>query len=66
VTIPWPSLALQFGCDYANPRHFKKRFLGYLRGVIDYYPEVRLESSAAGLVLKPSPTHVARRAAARR
>ncbi len=43
VTIPWASLALQFGCGYANPRQFKKRFLGYLRSVIDYYPEVRLE-----------------------
>jgi hypothetical protein len=61
VTIPWASLALQFGSRYSNPRHFKKRFLGYLRGVIDYYPEVRLESSAAGLSLRPSPTHVAPR-----
>ncbi|MBP9145745.1 MAG: pirin [Thermoanaerobaculia bacterium] len=66
VTIPWASLALQFGCGYANPRHFKKRFLGYLKSVIDYYPEVRLESSGTGLVLKPSPTHIARRLGARR
>ena len=65
VTIPWGSLALQFGCGYANPRHFKKRFLCYLRSVIDYYPEVRLESSGTGLVLKPSPTHIARRLGAR-
>ena len=63
TTIPWPSLMLQFGCGYANPRHFKKRFLGYLRGVIQYYPEVRLESASAGLVLKPSPPHVAPRQA---
>ena len=63
VTIPWPSLMLQFGCDYANPRHFRMRFLGYLRGVIDYYPEIRLETSSGGLVLKPSPPHVAPRAA---
>jgi hypothetical protein len=61
TTIPWPSLMLQFGCGYANPRHFKKRFLGYLRGVIGYYPEVRLESASAGLVLRPSPPHVAPR-----
>jgi len=58
VTIPWASLALQFGSRYSNPRHFKKRFLGHLRSVIDYYPEVRLESLAAGPLLKPSPTHV--------
>ena len=37
VPIPWASLALQFGCGYATPRHFKKRFLGYLKSVIDYY-----------------------------
>jgi hypothetical protein len=42
--------ALQFGSGYANPRHFKKRFLGYLRDVIAYYPEVRIETSAAALV----------------
>jgi hypothetical protein len=65
VTIPWASLALQFGSGYSNPRHFKKRFLDYLRSVIDYCPEVRLESTAAGLLLKPSPTHVWRRQAAR-
>jgi hypothetical protein len=55
---------LQFGCGYANPRHFKKRFLGYLQAVIDYYPEVRLENSATGLVLRPSPPHIASRPAA--
>jgi hypothetical protein len=63
VTIPWASLALQFGSGYANLRHFKKRFLGYLRSVIDYYPEVRLEGMADGLLLKPSPTHVESRSA---
>jgi hypothetical protein len=64
VRIPWPSLALQFGSGYSNPRHFKKRFLGYLRSVIEYYPEIRIESSSSGLLLKPSPTHVASRSGA--
>jgi hypothetical protein len=32
---------LQFGSRYRNPRHFKHRFLRYLRRVIDYYPEAR-------------------------
>ncbi|HQP92744.1 MAG: hypothetical protein GX178_10820 [Acidobacteria bacterium] len=58
VTTLWASPALQFGSGYANPRHFKSRFLGYLQSVVDYYPEMRLESTAAGLLLKPSPTHV--------
>ena len=63
VTIPWASLALQFGSRYSNPRHFKKRFLGYLRSVIDYYPEVRVGCGNKGLLLEPSATHVAPRRA---
>ena len=59
--IPWSSLMLQFGCGYANPRHFKKRFLEYLRTVLLYYPDARLEPATAGLRLRPSPTHVRRR-----
>jgi Plasmid encoded RepA protein len=61
VTIPWPSLALQFGSGYANPRHFTKRFLAYLRSVIQYYPDVRVGSEGNGLLLRPSSTHVAPR-----
>ncbi len=61
VTIPWASLALQFGSGYANPRHFKKRFLGYLRGVIDDYPGARVRPSETGLQLVPSAPHVAPR-----
>jgi len=61
VTIPWDSLQLQFGCGYKNPRHFKRRFLKYLNNVISYYPEVRLKNAEAGLLLKPSPPHVASR-----
>ena len=63
VTIPWDSLQLQFGCGYKNPRHFKRRFLKYLKSVISYYPAVRLSSAEKGLVLKPSPTHIAPRGA---
>ena len=61
MTIPWDSLQLQFGCGYKNPRHFKRRFLKYLKSVISYYPEVRLANAEAGLLLKPSPPHVASR-----
>ncbi|HVS61886.1 MAG TPA: replication protein RepA [Thermoanaerobaculia bacterium] len=62
VMIPWRSLQLQFGCSYKNPRHFKRRFLRYLKSVLSYYPEVRLRNSASGLLLNPSPTHVSPRA----
>ena len=61
MTIPWDSLQLQFGCGYTNPRHFERRFLEYLKSVISYYPEVRLGNTDSGLLLKPSPTHVAPR-----
>ena len=58
VTMPWESLLLQFGCGYRSPRHFKHRFLGYLRSVLRYYPEARVRDSPAGLVLMPSRPHV--------
>ena len=61
VLIPWKSLMLQFGCGYANPRHFKKGFLEYLRTVLLYYPDARLQGTPAGLRLRPSPTHVRRK-----
>jgi Plasmid encoded RepA protein len=61
VAIPWSSLQLQFGCGYKNPRHFKRRFLRYLESVISYYPEVRLTNTGTGLMLRPSPPHVAPR-----
>ena len=63
VTIPWASLALQFGSGYTNPRHFKKRFLEYLRVVLVHYPHARLEQAPFGLRLQPSPTHVPVRSA---
>jgi hypothetical protein len=56
--IPWKSLMLQFGCAYANPRNFKKRFLEFLRTVLLYYPDARLEQASGGLRLKPPPAHV--------
>ncbi len=58
VTIPWDSLQLQFGCGYKNPRHFKRRLLKYLKSVLGYYPSARLANTDAGLLLKPSATHV--------
>lgn len=63
VTIPWRLLMLQFGCGYANPRHFKQRFLRYLKSVIRYYPAARLTPTQEGLVLRPSAPHVEHRSA---
>jgi hypothetical protein len=43
------------------PEQMQRRFLGYLRSVIGYYPDIRLEGAAPALVLEPSPPHVASR-----
>jgi len=36
-----------------SPQYSKSRFLSYLQSVVHSYPEMRLESTAAGFVLKP-------------
>jgi hypothetical protein len=59
TTIPWEALQLQFGADYSLTRQFKAKFLTHLREVLSVYP-AKAESSATGLVLRPSPTHVPR------
>lgn len=61
--IPWEGLQMQFGAAYAlsgqGPRDFKRAFLAHLAKVRLVYPEVRVEPTREGLILRPSPTHVA-------
>jgi Plasmid encoded RepA protein len=57
--IPWGALEIQFGSNYKHTRQFKAAFLKQLRSVLVVYPKCRVASSEAGLILKPSPTHVA-------
>ncbi len=52
--IPWAVLALQFGCNYARARDFKKQFVEQLRKVTLVYKDANLEIGRHGLVLKPS------------
>ena len=63
TTIPWISLSGQFGAGYAitdqGLRDFKRAFLRELKHVQIIYPAARVSSSPNGLVLYPSPTHVA-------
>lgn len=65
-TISWPGLQLQFGCDYPETpqglRDFRKQFLAQLQRVLIVYAKARVEQDSNGLILKPSPTHVAKRA----
>lgn len=61
IEIPWLALQTQFGSDYAsNPqgvRDFKRAFLRELKKVHLMY-KVGAESGGAGLVLRPSRTHI--------
>lgn len=62
--IPWAALQMQFGSNYPTTaqgiRDFRKQFMGQMRKVLTVYPEARVEDSASGLILKPSPSHVPR------
>ena len=58
--IPWDALASQLGAGYGRTRDFKEAFLRQARVVLMLYPAVRLEPRSRGLVLKPSPPHVAK------
>jgi hypothetical protein len=58
--IPWEALQTQFGADYGRVRDFKRKFLSHLADVLQVYPTARLSEQPAGLLLKPSPTHLPR------
>lgn len=63
TTIPWVALAGQFGSGYAMTeqglRDFKRAFLRELKHVLVIYPQAKISDSVNGLVLYPSPPHVA-------
>lgn len=64
TVIPWPYLQLQFGADYAQDaqglRNFKKKFLLRLKKVHGVYDAAKVFDVENGLLLKPSPPHVAK------
>lgn len=63
--IPWPLLQGQFGADYAQDaqghRDFKKFFIKRLASVKALYEKAKVAPMERGLLLKPSPPHVAKR-----
>lgn len=65
TVIPWPLLQMQFGADYAlegqGPRDFKRKFLLRLKKVLSVYDTAKVGGMEKGLLLKPSPPHVAKR-----
>lgn len=62
TVIPWDSLRLQFGSDYANTKQgkyeFKRKFITQLKKVLIVYNRANVEAIENGLMLKPSKTHI--------
>lgn len=61
TTVPWEALAAQFGGSYRQVRQFRAQFVKQLRLVCAAYPAARVEPTSAGLVLRPSRSHVQKR-----
>jgi hypothetical protein len=63
--VPWELLQLQFGADYAADAHglrnFKLKFLTRLKQVQAIYDTAKAFPTDKGLLLKPSPPHVAKK-----
>ena len=62
VVVPWELLARQFGSQYDRLRAFKAAVIKQLRVVSLAYPEAGVTATDDGLLLRPSPTPVARAA----
>lgn len=66
TTIPWVALAGQLGSGYAMNRQglldFKRAFLRELKHILVVYPKAKVEPGEYGLILYPSPPHVAYKA----
>ncbi len=60
TTVPWGTLEMQFGADYAHTRMFRYHFLKALQKVLLAYP-VNVTKTDNGLQLAPSRTHIPRR-----
>lgn len=62
--IPWESLQLQFGAEYADNaqgrRDFKRKLINALRKVSTVYPDLRASPGNTGLILLPSRPHIRR------
>ena len=68
TVIPWPLLQGQFGASYAQTTRglydFRLNFLKQLQKVHSLYKAAKVGEVENGLLLKPSPPHVAKRSAA--
>jgi len=58
TAIPWASLSMQFGSNYSRLIDFRSAFLNELKKVVTVYGGVQVEILPAGLLVKPSLTHI--------
>jgi len=56
--VPWEALALQFGSEYQDMRHFRESFKEALARVLMVYQRARIGEGNYGLQLLPSRTSV--------
>lgn len=61
ISIPWASLAMQFGSNYSRLTDFRVSFLSELKKVVTVYGGVQVEVLPNGLMVKPSLTHIGRK-----
>ena len=58
TVIPWEGVAAMFGSDYSRLRDFKEAFIRELKKVVLVYPQVAVEPTEHGLLIRPSLTHI--------
>lgn len=62
AVIPWEAVAAMFGAEYAELRNFKTAFKTELKKVVLIYPNANIEAAENGLLVRPSLTHISKRA----
>lgn len=60
TVITWEQLRMQFGAEYTRTRAFKEAFTDALKKVSVVYPAAKISTDDQGILVSPSPTHVAR------
>lgn len=62
TTVPWETLRMQFGSDYADTKQgrykFKIKFITQLKKVLLVYGNAKVAATEKGILLKPSKTHI--------
>lgn len=62
TTVPWEALKAQFGSNLADTKQgraqFRRDFAKHLREVLVVYRDADVDATPAGVVLRPSRTHV--------